>query len=112
MLLLESHYKITPSYHRSLILFQQRKKKAGESLRDLYADLKTLAKDCSFGTLFDARVRDQLFMAVDTEVYFPNLVAENFKLQDLSSTQTLERILNLEKAFLVKSSLVKFKLLA
>ena len=100
VLLLESHYKITPSYHRSLILFQQRKKKAGESLRDLYADLKTLAKNCSFGTNFDARVRDQLFMAVDTEVYFPNLVAENFKLQDLSSTQTLERILNLEKAFI------------
>ena len=97
--LLESHYEIKPSYHRSLIRFQQRKKKNGEGLRDLYADLKTLAKDCSFGSQFDARVRDQLFMAVDAEVYFPNLVAENFKLQDLSSSVTLERILNLEKAF-------------
>ena len=97
--LLESHYKVRPSYHRSLIRFQQRKKKSDESLRDLYVDLKNLARDCSFGALFDARVRDQLFMAVDAEVYFPNLVAENLNLQTMTSTETLERILNFEKAF-------------
>ena len=58
-----------------------------------------MAKDCSFGNQFDARVRDQLFMAVDTEIYFPNLAAENFKLQTLTSQETFERILNMERAF-------------
>ncbi|XP_076036431.1 uncharacterized protein LOC143022207 [Oratosquilla oratoria] len=97
--LLEAHYKVKPSYHRSLIKFQNRKKKSDESLRDLYADLKSLAKDCSFDALFDARVRDQLFMAIETEVYFPNLVAENLDLQAMSSMDILEKILNLDKAF-------------
>ena len=61
--------------------------------------MKSLAKDCSFENQFDARVRDQLFMAVDNEIYFPNLVAENFKLQTLTSQETFERILNMERAF-------------
>ena len=38
-------------------------------------------------------------MAVDAEIYFPNLVAENLDLQAMSATETLERILNFEKAF-------------
>ena len=99
--LLESHYKVKPSYHCSLIRFQQRKKKAGESLRDLYVDLRVLAKDCSFDDQFDARIRDQLFMAIDAEVglYFPNLVAENLDLKTMNSIQILGRILNFEKAF-------------
>ena len=57
--------------------FQQRKKNASDSLPGLYAELKALAKGCDFGDKFDARVRDQLFMVVEQEVYFPNLVAEN-----------------------------------
>ena len=97
--LLKNHYVVKPSYHRSLIAFQQRKKKPDESLNNLYADLKALAKNCSFGNQFDSRVRDQLFMAVEQEVYFPNLVAENIDLQSMTSITVLERILNLEKAF-------------
>ena len=96
---LKQHYIVSPSYHRSLVAFQQRKKVPGETLHNLYADLKALAKDCQFSGQFDARVRDQLFMAVDGEVYFPNLVAENFKLQTLSSQDTFDRILNMERAF-------------
>ena len=97
--LLKSHYIVTPSYHRSLVGFQQRKKKNDESVHSLYVDLKALAKDCKFGDQFDARVRDQLFMAVDQEIYFPNLVALNIDLQSMTSQAVLERILNMEKAF-------------
>ena len=97
--LLKAHYIVKPSYHRSLLAFQQRKKKTEESLNTLYAELKALAKDCSFGDQFDPRVRDQLFMAVEQEVYFPNLVAENLDLQKMTSAKILDRILNLEKAF-------------
>ena len=42
--LLESHFVVKPSYHRSLIRFQQRKKKAGESLQDLYIRFKGFSK--------------------------------------------------------------------
>ncbi|KAK7077135.1 hypothetical protein SK128_007450 [Halocaridina rubra] len=52
---------------RSLIQFQQRKKKPGENLHDLYAALKALAKDCNFGNQFDARVCDQLFIVIESE---------------------------------------------
>ena len=93
--LLESHYKVRPSYHRSLICFQQRKKKAGESLRDLYVDLEALAKDVVLMT----NLMQELFMAIDAEVYFPNLVAENLDLKTMISIQTLECILYFEKAF-------------
>ncbi|MEL6988540.1 MAG: hypothetical protein AAGK97_12010 [Bacteroidota bacterium] len=96
---LKSHFIVKASYHRALIKFQQRKKLKSETLRDLYADLKGLAKDCSFGAAFDSRVRDQLFMAIDQEIYFPNLSAENLDLQTMTSAATLERILNFEKAF-------------
>lgn len=96
---LKKHYDVKPSYHRSLMTFQLRKKRPQDSLNGLYADLKALAKDCSFGDQFDKRVRDQLFMAVEEEVYFPNLVAENLDLQKMTSNQIFERILNLEKAF-------------
>ena len=96
---LKAHYIVKPSYHRSLVSFQQRKKKSTETLPELYADLKALAKHCRFGAQFDGRVRDQLFMAVDQGVYFPNLLAENLDLQSMTSVQTFERILNMEKAF-------------
>ena len=59
--LMKSHYITKPSYHRSLVLFQQRRKLENESLKELYADLKRLAKNCNFGATFDARLRDQLF---------------------------------------------------
>ena len=104
---LKQHYIVTPSYHRSLVVFQQRKKLTGECLNNLYADLKALAKDCNFGDQFDARVRDQLFMAVDNEIYFPNLVAENFKLQTLTSQETFDRILNMEQAFVGENNSIK-----
>lgn len=68
-------------------------------MRDLYADLKALAKDCKFGDAFDCKVRDQLFMAIDGEIYFPNLTAENLDLHSVTSAATLERILTFEKAF-------------
>ena len=104
---LKQHYIVSPSYHRSLIVFQQRKKVPSESLHNLYADLKSLAKDCNFVGQFDARVRDQLFMAVESEIYFPNLVAENFKLQNLTSQETFDRILNMERAFVSDKNCIK-----
>ena len=85
--LLKAHYVIKPSYHRSLCLFQRRVKKSSESLKELYADLKRLAKDCDFGATYDARLRDQLFMAIDSQSYFKYLMAENLNLQGLTSTQ-------------------------
>ena len=33
--LLKAHYDVKPSYHRSLLAFQQRNKKGGESLKEL-----------------------------------------------------------------------------
>ena len=56
---------------------------------------------------FNARIRDQLFMAIDAKVYFPNLVAENLDLKPKTSLQTLERILNFEKAFVGEKSPAK-----
>ena len=85
--LLKAHYIIKPSYHRSLLVFQQRKKKPDENLNTLYAEIKALAKHCNFGNTFDSRVRDQLFMAVEGQTYFPNLVAENLGLQSMTSTE-------------------------
>ena len=73
---LKKHFITKPSYHRSLVLFQQRRKKEREGLKDLYADLKKLAKDCHFGSNFDQRLRDQLFMAIDSQPYFKFLMAE------------------------------------
>ena len=102
--LLKAHYDVKPSYHRSLLAFQQRRKKGGESLKELYADLKSLAKDCDFKEQFDARARDQLFMALESEVYFANLVAENLDLKSMKSIQILERVLKLEKAFVSEKS--------
>ena len=102
--LLKAHYDVKPSYHRSLLAFQQRRKKGGESLKELYADLKCLAKDCDFGSNFDSRVRDQLFMALENEIYFANLVAENLDLKTMSSSQILERVLSLEKAYVSEKS--------
>ena len=36
--LLKGHYVTRPSYHRSLLMFQQRKKMENESLKELYSD--------------------------------------------------------------------------
>ena len=96
--LLKDHFSNKPSYHRSLCLFQQRRKHMNESLRELYANLKRLAKDCNFETTFDARLRDQLFMAVDNLSYFKFLLAENLKLETMTSIALLDRLETLEKA--------------
>ena len=89
---MKKHFITKPSYHRSLCLFQQRRKKEGESLKDLYADLKRLAKDCHFGTNFQSRLRDQLFMAVDSLPYFKFLLSEDLNLEDLSAERLLDRL--------------------
>ena len=101
---LKRHYINKPTYHRSLLLFQQRKKERNESLKDLYSDLKRLAKDCSFGATFDTRLRDQLFMAVDNLSYFKYLVAEDLNLNTLTSEKLLDRIQTLEKAHIGEGS--------
>ena len=97
---LKLHFITKPTYHRSLLLFQQRKKKESESLKELYSELKKLAKDCHFGATFDSRLRDQLFMAVDNLSYFKFLVAEDLNLDNLTSQKLLDRIQTLEKAHL------------
>lgn len=97
--LLKRQYVVKPSYHRSLMDFQKRTKKQQESVQDLFAELKALANHCNFGAQLDGRVRDQLFMAVEKENYFPNLVAENLDLQSMTSWTVLEKMLNLERAF-------------
>ena len=79
-------------------MFQQRRNKDSESLKELYADLKRLAKDCNFGATFDASLGDQLFMAVDRLPYFKFLVAEDLRLNTLTSMRVLERIQTLENA--------------
>ena len=93
-----------PSYHRSLVLFQQRRKKDSESLRDLFADLKRLAKDCHFGDNFNQRLRDQLFMAVDSLPYFKFLLAEDLNLEVLTADKLLDRLQTLEKAHMGESN--------
>ena len=105
--LLKKHYITKPSYHRSLCLFQQRKKVQGETLKELYADLKRLAKDCNFGNTFDSRLRDQLFMAIDNLPYFKYLMAEDLNLDGLSSNELLDRIHTLEKAHVGESETAK-----
>ena len=104
--LLKTHYVSKPSYHRSLCLFQRRVKNSNESLKDLYADLKRLAKDCNFGNTYDARLRDQLFMAIDRQSYFKFLMAENLNLEGLTSSQLLNRVETLEKAHVGEEVLV------
>ena len=75
----------------------------------MYADLKRLAKDCNFGTTFDARLRlrDQLFMAIDSQSYFKFLMAENLKLEGLTLVQLLDRIEMLKKAHVGENVLAK-----
>ncbi|XP_076032445.1 uncharacterized protein LOC143020168 [Oratosquilla oratoria] len=96
--LMKNHFITKPSYHRSLCSFQQRRKVEKETVKELYADLKRLAKDCNFDTTLDARLRDQLFMAIDSEPYFKYILAKDLKLEALTSSAILEGILVLEKA--------------
>ncbi|KAG1681468.1 hypothetical protein GQR58_011851 [Nymphon striatum] len=84
----------------SLCLFQQRKK---ETSKDLFADLKALAKDCNFKASFDSRSRDQLFMAVDSQVYFKYLLAEDLNLEAMTAVALLERTRTLEAAHIMAS---------
>ena len=96
--LLKDHFTSRPSYHRSLCLFQQRRKSSTETLKEVYVDLKNLANNCKFGNSYDGRLRDQLFIAVDNQPYFKYLMSEDLKLENMSSKELLERLLTLEKA--------------
>ena len=91
--LLKGHFVTKPSYHKSLCEFQQRKKQAGESVKEMFADLKGLANNCNFGASYDLRLRDQLFMAVDGQNYFKFLMSEDLGLDSLTSQQLLERVI-------------------
>ena len=96
--MLKEHFVTKPSFHRSLCMFQQRRKSPTESLKEVYMDLKSLANNCQFGNNYDTRLRDQLFMAIDDQPYFKYLMSEELKLENMTSTQLLERILTFEKA--------------
>ena len=91
--LLKEHFVTKPSYHRSLCLFQQRRKYAKESLKEFYVELKNLANNCNFGNSYDSKLRDKLFMAIDHQPYFKFLMSEDLNLENMTSKQLLERIL-------------------
>ena len=80
-----------PPYHWSLLLFQQRKKEAGKALNFMFSNLKSLAKNCNFGSTFEYRnrLRDQLFMVVDNQSYFRFLVAEYLGMENMTTAKLL-----------------------
>ena len=75
---LKSHFITKPSYHRALCNFLQRKKKWNETVKDYYAELKQLAQQCDFGTDFDKRLKEQLLVGIDQEIYFKLLLADSY----------------------------------
>ena len=42
-----------------------KEKYSNETLKELYVQLNNLASNCNFGTAYDSRLRDQLFLAID-----------------------------------------------
>ena len=95
---LKRHFIVKPSYHTALHNFRQRVKKDGESLNELYADLKKLGLVCDFGSNFSWMLRDQLFMAVDSQPYFKFLLSESFDLKQVKADALLDRLISLEQA--------------
>lgn len=70
----------------------------------MYAEFTAFAQNCNFGDQFDSQVKEQLSMAVEHEIYFPNSVAENIALLNMTFAKSLERILNIEKAIACERS--------
>ena len=60
--MLQNYSKHTLLLHRLLrqIVFWQRKQKAGESVQQYVADLRSLAVFCKFGDMEEEMIRDQL----------------------------------------------------
>ena len=72
---LKSHFITKPSYHRALCDFLQRKTKGNETVKEYYAELKQLAQQCDFSSEFDRRLKEQLLVGIDQEVYFKVLLS-------------------------------------
>ena len=76
--LLTSHFYTAPSYHKALTIFLRRKKVKSESAKEFYAELKQLAHPCDFDSDFDKRLKEQLLIDVEDEIYFTSILAEDF----------------------------------
>ena len=99
---LKSHFITKPSYHRALCDFLQRKKKSSESVKEYYAELKLLAHQCEFNNDFDRRLKEQLLVGIDNEVYFKVLLADPFDFKSISSRDLLAKVTNLETAYVTE----------
>ena len=100
--ILKSHFITKPSYHRALCDFLQRKKKSNETVKSYYAELKQLGQQCEFGTEFDRRLKEQLLVGIDQEVYFKILLADPFDFKGVSSLDLLTKVISLETAYVTE----------
>lgn len=100
--ILKSHFITRPSYHRALCDFLQRKKKGNETVKAYYAELKQLAQKCDFGGEFDRRLKEQLLVGIDQEVYFKVLLADPFDFKTISSQDLLTKVTGLETAYVTE----------
>ena len=99
---LKSHFITKPSYHRALCDFLQRKKKSNETVKGYYAELKQLAQQCEFGAEFDRRLKEQLLVGIDQEIYFKVLLADPFDFKVISSRDLLTKVTSLETAYVTE----------
>ena len=99
---LKAHFITKPSYHRALCEFLQRKKRVNENVKAYYADLKQLAQQCDFGAEFDRRLKEQLLIGIDQEIYFKVLLADPFDFKTVSSGDLLAKITSLETAYVTE----------
>ena len=102
--LLTGHFITAPSYHKALCEFLRRKKTAEETVKEYYAELKKLAQSCEFGDELDRRLKEQLLVGIDGEVYFKILLADPFDFKTVSSLELLNKVINLETAYVTEST--------
>lgn len=102
--LLKDHFVTAPSYHKALCEFLQRKKLKSETVKQYYAELKKYAKQCEFGGDFDRRLKEQLLVGIDQEVYFKVLLSDSFDFKAISSMDLLNKVTVLETAYVTENT--------
>ena len=102
--LLKDHFMAAPSYHRCLCDFMTRKKGRNENVKEYYAELKKLAQRCDFDASFDQRLKEQLLVGVNGEIYFKILLADTFDFKQITSSDLLNKMSTLETAYVTESN--------
>ena len=89
-------FDVKPLESYSLFKFQLRTLKAGESIRDLYKDLKDLCRYLKFKEL-DERLRDQLMVSIRHQPYLKDVLDHAPNWSDWTADQVFNEIEAREK---------------